>query len=96
MFDLSLAEVVIIAVVALIVIRPEDLPVIMRSIGKFFKKMKKMGREFTEMFDDISSDVGDIKQGVKEIIDLDGNVQKTYDISDIAEFTDKGKKGDDD
>ena len=47
MFGLGWAEMMVVAVVALIVIGPKELPVVFRKLGQFVGKAKAMAREFT-------------------------------------------------
>ncbi|MEM8615593.1 MAG: Sec-independent protein translocase protein TatB [Pseudomonadota bacterium] len=47
-------ELLLLAVVALIVIGPADLPVMMRKIGQFVAKGRAMANEFRAAFDDIA------------------------------------------
>lgn len=47
-------ELLLIAVVALIVVGPKDLPKLMRSAGQFFAKAKAMAGEFTAAFDQMA------------------------------------------
>jgi len=46
MFDIAWSELGVIAVVALVVIGPKDLPVVMRQVGKFVGTIRRMGSEF--------------------------------------------------
>lgn len=87
MFDLSLVELLFIAVVALVVIGPKDLP-------KVIAAMLRLLRQFQDAFADLRSQVNDIvdESGVKEtqqelktIIDQHGRVQEVYDISDFLD-----------
>ena len=53
MFDIAWSELALIGVVALIVIGPKDLPRVMRSLGKWSRKMRSMASEFQRSFDDM-------------------------------------------
>ncbi|HEY5721392.1 MAG TPA: Sec-independent protein translocase protein TatB [Allosphingosinicella sp.] len=46
MFDIGYSELLMIAVVALIVIGPKDLPNVMRTVGKWVGKARGMARHF--------------------------------------------------
>jgi sec-independent protein translocase protein TatB len=46
MFDIGYSELLLIAVVALIVIGPKDLPNVMRTVGKWVGKARGMARHF--------------------------------------------------
>jgi sec-independent protein translocase protein TatB len=51
MFGIDSAEILIIAVVALVVIGPKDLPRVMRTIGNFVGRARGMARHFRSGFD---------------------------------------------
>lgn len=48
------SEFLLLAVIALIVVGPKDLPMMMRKIGQFVGKARGMAREFQTAFDDIA------------------------------------------
>lgn len=48
------AEFLLLAVAALIVVGPKDLPVMMRKLGQFVAHGRRMAREFQAAFDDIA------------------------------------------
>jgi sec-independent protein translocase protein TatB len=48
------AELMLIAIVALIVVGPKDLPKLMRSAGQFVAKARRMAGEFTSAFDQMA------------------------------------------
>ena len=45
--DIGWAELLVIGIVALIVIGPEDLPQMFRQVGRFTAKMRAMSRDFS-------------------------------------------------
>ena len=51
MFDIGYSELLLIAVVALIVIGPKDLPNVMRTVGKWVGKARGMARHFRSGID---------------------------------------------
>jgi sec-independent protein translocase protein TatB len=46
MFDIGWTELVVIAVVAIIVIGPKDLPVVLRTVGAWARRARALMREF--------------------------------------------------
>ncbi len=50
----GLSEFLLLAVVALIVVGPKDLPLMMRRLGQFVARGRAMAREFQSAFDDIA------------------------------------------
>ncbi len=52
MFDIGAGELLIIGIVALVAIKPKDLPGVLRTVGKATTKMRQMAGEFRTQFDD--------------------------------------------
>ena len=50
----GLFELVLIAIVALIVVGPQDLPKLMRSAGRMMRKARELASEFTAAFDQMA------------------------------------------
>ena len=67
MFDIGMAEMVVIGVVALIVVGPKDLPVLFRNVGIWVGKAKGMAREFSRAMEDAANESGvkDVAKGLK-------------------------------
>jgi sec-independent protein translocase protein TatB len=63
MFDIGWSEMMLIGIVALIVIGPNDLPGLFQKLGQFVGKARGMAREFTNAMNDAAreSGVGDVK-----------------------------------
>jgi sec-independent protein translocase protein TatB len=53
MFDVGWSEFVLVAVVALVVIGPKDLPKAMRVLGYWVGRVRSVGRQFRAGFDDM-------------------------------------------
>ena len=68
----GLSEFLLIAVVALIVVGPKDLPLMMRRFGQFVGKARAMAKEFQSAFDDIAKQA-ELDELRKEIEDLKKN-----------------------
>lgn len=49
-------EMVVIVLLAIIVVGPKDLPKVMRKLGNFMARIRAMGQEFKDAFDDMDSD----------------------------------------
>jgi sec-independent protein translocase protein TatB len=69
MFDFGLgsSEILVIAVVALIVLGPKDLPRLLRTIGQYMRKIQGMAREFQNHLNEAAKEAGvdDVKKEVK-------------------------------
>ncbi|MHA7871290.1 MAG: Sec-independent protein translocase protein TatB [Hyphococcus sp.] len=65
-------ELALVAIVALIVVGPRDLPKLMRSAGRFVAKARAMASEFTAAFDQMARET-EMEELRKEIEDLKKN-----------------------
>jgi sec-independent protein translocase protein TatB len=81
MFDFEPGKLIVIAIVALIAIPSKDLPRVLRTLGQFTGKMRRMAAEFQGQFmeamreaelDDLRKEVSEMKNAVKESVKLDG------------------------
>ena len=90
MFDLAWSEIALIAVVALVVIGPKDLPNAVKGIAAMIQKGKKMLRDFQSQADDlvkeanlqeVRNQIHDVRRTVSDIrnFDLKGMVDKAVD-----------------
>ncbi len=68
MFDIGWSELLIIAVVALVVIGPKELPATLRSIGKITTRARKMAGEFRSQFDEAmrEAELDDVRQTISD------------------------------
>lgn len=62
-------EMIIIALLAIIVVGPKDLPKVMRTLGGFMAKLRMMGQEFRNAFEEMDAD-DEIKQLRAEIAQM--------------------------
>ena len=61
------SEIFVIALVALIVVGPKDLPGMLRKLGQFVSKMRSMANEFRASFDEMArqSELDDLRKEVE-------------------------------
>ncbi len=52
--EVGLPELLVIAVIALIVVGPKDLPILMRKVGRFVAHLRGMAAEFRASFDEMA------------------------------------------
>lgn len=71
MFDLDASKIVIVGVAALIFIPPKDLPRVMRQVGQFVGKMRRMAGEFQGQFMDAmrEADMADLRAEARKLSD---------------------------
>jgi sec-independent protein translocase protein TatB len=72
MFDIAWSELVIIAVVALIAIGPKELPGVLRMVGQWMGKARKMAGEFQGQFQEAmrEAEMADLKKSFDEVKDV--------------------------
>ena len=88
-FGVGYSEMFLIAVVAIIVIGPKDLPRVLRAFGKTIAKMRGMAREFQGHLDGAMKEAGleDMKkeiQGLKNIGTIDPVVKRPTEAATPA------------
>jgi len=68
-FGLSMSEIMVIAVIALIVVGPKDLPKMLRTIARFVTKLRGMAGEFQRHLDSAirESGIDEVKKEVKKM-----------------------------
>lgn len=87
MFGLGWGEVVVIGIVALIAIGPKELPTVLRTLGQWMGKVRRMANEFQGQFNealreaefaDLKKHADDISSSVSEFSNIDplADVQK--------------------
>ncbi len=97
MFDIGWQELFIVAVLALLVIGPKDLPRALRTMGKWVRKARVMARDFQGGLDDVMREAEldevkdqmvsasglDIGKEIENTIDPTGDISRDMDMSDI-------------
>lgn len=88
MFDISAIELMVIAIVAIVVIGPKDLPDMLRNLGRFVRKLRMMAGDFQRQMDQAGFE--DVRKSIEEVRSLTsptGVIART--ISSALEETDK-------
>jgi sec-independent protein translocase protein TatB len=80
MFDIGWGELVVIGIVALIAIGPKELPTVLRTLGQFMGKVRRMASEFQGQFQeamreaemaDLKKQAEDLKSSVSDLTSFD-------------------------
>ncbi|HLJ22419.1 MAG TPA: Sec-independent protein translocase protein TatB [Stellaceae bacterium] len=83
MFDFSGSELLVIAIVALVVIGPKDLPKVLRAAGKWAAKARAVAREFQSSIDEMirESELADVKKEMESVAatDLGHDIEQSVD-----------------
>ncbi len=75
---LGFSEIVLLAVIALLVVGPKDLPLLLRRVGQFSARMRGLAAEFRAGFDELAR-TAELDQLKKEVDSL-RNVQALRDL----------------
>ena len=81
MFDIGWSELVVIGVVALIAIGPKELPGVLRSVGQWIGKIKRMASDFQGQFQEAmrEAEVADLKKQFDEASSAATNFTSGFD-----------------
>src|SRR5712691_9681459 len=81
MFDIGWSEIVVIGVVALIVIGPKELPAVLRAIGQWTTKIRRMAGEFQSQFQEAmrEAEMADLKKQVDDLGDTAKGLTSDFD-----------------
>ena len=100
MFDIGWSELVVIAVVALIAIGPKELPGVLRMVGQWMGKARKMAAEFQGQFQEAmrEAEMADVKKAFDDVKDAasgftSGNIMTSLqkDVGDALNIGDIDK-----
>src|SRR5437660_7411434 len=100
MFDIGWSELVVIAVVALIAIGPKELPGVLRMVGQWMGKARKMASEFQGQFQEAmrEAEMADLKKSFDEVKEAatgltSGNIMTSLqkDVGDALQISDIDK-----
>ena len=97
MFDLTSSKLLILGLVALIVVGPKDLPLLLRTIGKYVGMIRRQANEFRAQFDEAMRDqeLANLKSEMESVKrDVESSVTKATsavrdDIEDASRDIDR-------
>ncbi len=89
--DLSWSELLVVAIVALVVIGPKDLPGMFRELGRVTAKLRAMGREFSRAMEQAAQESGvkDVADDLKKVAN-----PKAMGLDAVKSATDRFEKWD--
>lgn len=90
MFDIAWSELIIIAVVALIVIGPKELPGVLRGIGHWMGKIRRMASEFQGQFQEAmrEAEMADLKKQVDDLGSAASDLTNFNPVADVQKDID--------
>ncbi|MDA7948997.1 MAG: Sec-independent protein translocase protein TatB [Hyphomicrobiaceae bacterium] len=99
MFDIGWTELFIIAVVAIIVVGPKDLPRMLRSLGQYAAQLRRTAGEFRSQFDEAirESELDELRSTLQDASDMNPVNQIKDSVSEslapLKETADEIKSG---
>jgi sec-independent protein translocase protein TatB len=84
MFDISWSELLLIGIVALVAIGPKELPGVLRTLGQWMAKLRRMAAEFQNQFHEAmrEAEMADLK---KQVDDLASTAQGYANFDPVSE-----------
>ncbi len=97
MFDIGWQELFIVAILAVIVVGPKELPRVLRTVMGVVRKARSMARDFQDGLDDVVREAdlediknsigsmadGDLAKTIEDAMDPDGEIAKDLDMTEI-------------
>jgi sec-independent protein translocase protein TatB len=82
MFDISWSEFLLIGIVALVVIGPKELPGVLRTLGQYTRKVRRMATEFQNQFQEAmrEAEMADLK---KEVDAMASDIKNYDPLKDV-------------
>jgi len=83
MFDIAWSEMAVIALVALVVIGPKDLPKVMKQVTFWIRRARHLAAEFQSGIDEIvrEAELDEARKAIEQVktMDIAGEIEKTVD-----------------
>jgi sec-independent protein translocase protein TatB len=95
MFELDWGKLVIIGIVALIAIGPKELPTVLRTLGQWMGKVKRMANEFQGQFQEAlrEAEMGDLKKQAEDLKSTVTDFANIDPMADAQKATDRAAEG---
>tara|TARA_R110000868_G_scaffold38924_2_gene135919 strand:- start:354 stop:818 length:465 start_codon:yes stop_codon:yes gene_type:complete len=101
MFDIGWQELFIVAILAIVVIGPKDLPRAVRTVMRAIRKLRSMAGEFQAGLDEVAREAElddirreankiahyDVTKEIKDNLDPDGEIEKAADLDGAVRET---------
>jgi sec-independent protein translocase protein TatB len=94
MFDISWGEMLLIGVVALIAIGPKELPGVLRMVGQWMAKARRMAAEFQGQFREAmrEAELADLKKEFDDVTKSTGDLDFAKPISSLQQEVEESLK----
>ena len=99
MFDIGWQELFIVAILAVIVVGPKELPRVLRTVMGVVRKARGLARDFQDGLDDVVREAdlddmkkqigsladGDLAKTVEDALDPNGDIAKELDMTEVQD-----------
>lgn len=87
MFDIGMSELLVVAVVAIVVVGPKDLPGLLRTAARYMGQLRSMARDFQGQVNEAikESELDSVRDAWKDVKNLDPANQLKSEVSDYME-----------
>ena len=89
MFDLAWSEILVIGVVALLVIKPKDLPKVLRTVGYWVRHARQVAAEFQTSLEQMAreAEIPDVKKELEDAgRQLTADIEKSIDPVEVEKL----------
>ena len=89
MFNIAWSELLVVAVIAIIVVGPKELPGMLRTFGRFMGKARRMAREVQTQFNDVlreaerQADLEDVRKGIDQVRSINPATQIKKSLTEV-------------
>ncbi len=88
MFDIGWSELLVIAVIAILVVGPKELPRMLHAIGQAVGKVRRQADEFRRQFNESMREAGmdDVQKGIREVSNMNparqvkSQIESAFDV----------------
>lgn len=92
MFDIGWGELLVIGIIALIAIGPKELPTVMRTVGHWMGKVRRMASEFQGQFQEALREA-ELEELKKQADDIKSTVTDVARYDPLADIDNDGEAG---
>lgn len=95
MFDIGWSELLVIAIVAIIVVGPKDLPRMLRTLGQTLGRLRRMAGEFQGQFNEAlrEAELDDVRKEIESVRKIDPMRQMRDQITSVKRDVEKKPGG---
>lgn len=86
MFDISLGEIALALIIAIVAIGPKELPTVLRALGRWLSQWRGLMHELRDGFDELTGELSLDDSAPKHIRGDDGQMYEAYDVSELEDL----------